>query len=53
MDVEGPGGQRTIPIPELHRLPGADPTRDAVLQPGELITAVALPPLLASACYGL
>jgi len=43
--VEGPSGQRTIPIPGLHRLPGADPTRDTVLQPGELIVAVNLPPL--------
>ena len=45
VDVEGTGGQRTIPIPGLYRLPDADPTRDTVLQPGELITAVELPPL--------
>jgi xanthine dehydrogenase YagS FAD-binding subunit len=43
--VEGPAGPRTIPIPGLHRLPGADPTRDTVLQPGELIVAVDLPAL--------
>jgi xanthine dehydrogenase YagS FAD-binding subunit len=45
VDVEGPSGRRTIPITGLHRLPGADPARDTVLTPGELITAVDLPPL--------
>jgi xanthine dehydrogenase YagS FAD-binding subunit len=29
---------------ELHRLPGDQPQRDTVLEPGELITAVELPP---------
>jgi len=43
--VDGPGGPRAIPVPGLHRLPGADPARDTVLQPGELIVAVDLPPL--------
>jgi xanthine dehydrogenase YagS FAD-binding subunit len=42
--VTGPGGDRTVPIPGLHRLPGDDPSRDTVLRPGELITAVELPP---------
>ncbi len=42
--VQGPGGARTIPIPGLHRLPGEDPSRDTVLEPGELITAVELGP---------
>jgi xanthine dehydrogenase YagS FAD-binding subunit len=49
VDVVGPGGQRAIPIPGLHRLPDADPARDTVLAPGELITAVELPPLPAVA----
>ncbi|MGK5532191.1 FAD binding domain-containing protein [Streptomyces sp. URMC 129] len=43
--VLGPGGERTIPIEEFHRLPGDTPDRDTVLTHGELITAVALPPL--------
>jgi xanthine dehydrogenase YagS FAD-binding subunit len=43
--VAGPGGERRIPMPGLHRLPGAEPERDTVLAPGELITAVELPPL--------
>jgi xanthine dehydrogenase YagS FAD-binding subunit len=43
--TQGPGGERTIPLTELHRLPGAEPERDTVLGHGELITAVDLPPL--------
>jgi xanthine dehydrogenase YagS FAD-binding subunit len=46
VDVEGPGGQRTIAMPGLHRLPGDEPQRDTVLEPAELITAVTLPPPL-------
>jgi xanthine dehydrogenase YagS FAD-binding subunit len=41
----GPDGERTIPLTELHRLPGDAPDRDTVLGRGELITAVDLPPL--------
>ena len=43
--VTGPGGERTVPIPGLHRLPGDEPQRDTVLEPGELITAIELPAL--------
>jgi xanthine dehydrogenase YagS FAD-binding subunit len=42
--VVGPGGVRTIGVEELHRLPGDEPQRDTVLDPGELIVAVELPP---------
>jgi xanthine dehydrogenase YagS FAD-binding subunit len=45
--VTGPGGQRTIPLPGLHRLPGDTPARDTVLEPDELITAITLPAPLA------
>jgi xanthine dehydrogenase YagS FAD-binding subunit len=45
--VEGPQGTRTIPMPGFHRLPGDAPERDTVLEHGELITAVELPPPLA------
>jgi xanthine dehydrogenase YagS FAD-binding subunit len=45
VQVQGPAGERTIPMPGLHRLPGEEPQRDTVLEPGELITAVVLPPL--------
>lgn len=37
-------GDRSIPLAELHRLPGDEPDRDNVLRHGELITAVDLPP---------
>ncbi len=47
--VTGPGGERAIPMPGLHRLPGEQPERDTVLEPGELILAVELPPLPAAA----
>ncbi len=42
--TEGPAGSRAIPLRGFHRLPGTDPSRDNVLVPGEVITAVALPP---------
>lgn len=38
-------GARTLPFAELHRLPLEHPEIDTVLEPGELITAVELPPL--------
>jgi xanthine dehydrogenase YagS FAD-binding subunit len=43
--VQGPGGERTIPLVDFHRLPGDTPERDTVLAHGELITAIDLPPL--------
>lgn len=43
--TQGPTGERTMPLTELHRLPGDEPERDTVLEHGELITAVDLPPL--------
>jgi xanthine dehydrogenase YagS FAD-binding subunit len=45
VQVLGPGGVRTVPFVELHRLPGDDPSRDTVLEHGELVTAVDLLPL--------
>ncbi|TWC06321.1 xanthine dehydrogenase YagS FAD-binding subunit [Bradyrhizobium macuxiense] len=41
--VRPDGTTRSIPIAELHRLPGDSPEIETVLQPGELITAVVLP----------
>jgi xanthine dehydrogenase YagS FAD-binding subunit len=43
--VLGPDGRRSVPMPGLHRLPGDEPDRDTVLEPGELITHVEIPPL--------
>jgi xanthine dehydrogenase YagS FAD-binding subunit len=42
--TQGPTGERTIPVTEFHRLPGDTPERDTVLERGELITAIDLPP---------
>ena len=36
---------RTLPLADLHRLPGDHPEVETVLVPGELITAIELPPL--------
>jgi len=38
-------GERTLPLTDLHRLPGDRPDVETVLEPGELITAVELPAL--------
>lgn len=43
--LDGPGGARTLALTELHRLPGDTPEIETALRPGELITAIALPPL--------
>lgn len=42
--VSGPSGERQIPFASFHRLPGDRPDLDTTLEPGELITAVDLPP---------
>jgi xanthine dehydrogenase YagS FAD-binding subunit len=41
--------QRRIPLVDFHRLPGDEPHIDTVLETGELILAVELPPLAAAA----
>ena len=43
--VRSVSGERAIPMVGFHRLPGDEPQRDTVLEPGELITAVELPPV--------
>jgi xanthine dehydrogenase YagS FAD-binding subunit len=42
--VQGPQGTRTIPVGDFHLLPGSTPHRETVLEPGDLITHVTLPP---------
>ncbi|KZY03607.1 MULTISPECIES: FAD binding domain-containing protein [unclassified Sulfitobacter] len=44
VEVEGPEGARSIPLSEFYLLPGDRPDRETVLEPGDLITAVTLPP---------
>ncbi|MEA2305959.1 MAG: xanthine dehydrogenase YagS FAD-binding subunit [Solirubrobacteraceae bacterium] len=43
--VRGRRGERIVPMPGLHRLPGDEPERDTVLTHGELVTAVEVPAL--------
>lgn len=43
--VVGPAGARQIPLVDLHRLPADEPWLDTVLDSGDLIVAVELPPL--------
>jgi xanthine dehydrogenase YagS FAD-binding subunit len=42
--VEGPKGARAIAFGDFHLLPGSTPHRETVLEPGDLITHVTLPP---------
>jgi xanthine dehydrogenase YagS FAD-binding subunit len=50
--AQGTDGQRTIPLPEFYRLPGDRPDLENVLAHGELITAIEIPLLPASARSG-
>jgi xanthine dehydrogenase YagS FAD-binding subunit len=47
--LEGANGARSIKLIDLHRLPGGRPDVETELVPGELISAVELPPLLFAA----
>jgi xanthine dehydrogenase YagS FAD-binding subunit len=42
--VQGAKGPRAVPIGEFHLLPGRTPERETVLEPGDLVTHVTLPP---------
>jgi xanthine dehydrogenase YagS FAD-binding subunit len=44
VEVEGATGRRDISLDAFHLLPGDTPQRETLLEPGELITAVRLPP---------
>lgn len=43
--LQGPDGERQVPLVDFHRLPDDHPEIDTVIRPGELITAVELPPM--------
>src|SRR2546426_6172386 len=45
--VQGAKGLRAVPIGDFHLLPGSTPNRETVLEPGDLITHVTLPPPIA------
>jgi len=44
VELRGSDGVRSVPINELYLLPGDTPERETVLNPGEIITAVLVPP---------
>src|SRR5258705_12133134 len=45
--IQGTKGTRDVAFGEFHLLPGNTPHRETVLEPGDLITHVTLPPLVA------
>src|SRR3977135_2060103 len=47
MHGRGTKGERSIPIADFHLLPGNTPESETVLEPGDLITHVTLPPPVA------
>ncbi len=44
LHLRGAGGARSVPLAGFHRLPGEDPTRDTILEPGEIIEAISFVP---------
>jgi xanthine dehydrogenase YagS FAD-binding subunit len=44
VNVVGVDGVRTVPVTELYRLPGTEPERETVLQHGELVERIDVPP---------
>jgi xanthine dehydrogenase YagS FAD-binding subunit len=51
VDVRTTDGTRRVPLTDLHRLPGDTPEIETELAPGDLITAVELPPIAANSRY--
>jgi xanthine dehydrogenase YagS FAD-binding subunit len=45
--VQGPKSSRAVPFGEFHLLPGNTPQRETVLEPGDLVMHVTLPPPIA------
>ncbi len=42
--VTGSNGERSVPIGDFYLLPGQTPERETILEPGDLVTSVTLPP---------
>jgi xanthine dehydrogenase YagS FAD-binding subunit len=42
--IQGPKGARAVAFGDFHLLPGSTPQRETVLEPGDLITHVTVPP---------
>jgi xanthine dehydrogenase YagS FAD-binding subunit len=47
IQIQGPKGTRSVAFGDFHLLPGNTPNRETVLEPGDLITHVTLPPPIA------
>ena len=43
VEIRSANGQRTVPLADFHRLPEATPHMETVLEPGEVIAAIAVP----------
>jgi xanthine dehydrogenase YagS FAD-binding subunit len=43
--ITGRGGERTVPLEEFYILPEVDPEKETILEPGEIVTEVVLPPM--------
>jgi len=43
--LRGSGGERAMALTDFHLLPGEHPEREAAIEPGEIVTAVDIPPL--------
>ena len=44
VEIAGDGAERSVPVRDFHCLPGDTPWIENVLEPGEIITAITLPP---------
>ncbi|CAN7694224.1 FAD binding domain-containing protein [Paraburkholderia sp. SIMBA_054] len=45
VQIHGTKGARSVPIDDFYLLPGDTPERETVLEPGDLVTHVTLPPI--------
>ncbi|MFP3552855.1 xanthine dehydrogenase family protein subunit M [Paraburkholderia sp. SIMBA_049] len=45
VQIQGTKGDRSVPIDDFYVLPGDTPERETVLEPGDLVTHVTLPPI--------
>lgn len=43
LELTGPGGRRTVPIDEFHKVPDNTPHIETILLPGEMITGIDIP----------
>ena len=44
IQIQGTKGKRSVPIHDFYLVPGSTPNRENVLEPGDVITSVTLPP---------